>query len=158
MTTRVDRLMSRDPITIDPEAPLATAAAAMRERGIRHLPVVDDAGRLIGMITDRDLRGIVLAPVLEEYLSTSLRRRLRALHECVASLRVRDVMTWDAVTIGPEAPVAQAAALMFEGRFGVLPVVERGALVGIVSERDVLKALAETLPAIRGADVDTYLW
>jgi CBS domain-containing protein len=47
---------------------------------------------------------------------------------------------------------------MFEGRFGCLPVIEAGRLVGIVTERDVLKALAATLPAVRGMDPDNYLW
>ena len=67
-------------------------------------------------------------------------------------------MTWDAVTLPPDAPVAQAAALMLEGRFGCLPVIEQGRLVGIVTELDVLRALAVTLPTVRGADPDTFLW
>jgi len=55
MSTCVRDVMTRTPITIDPEAPLETAVAVMREREIRHLPVVDETGRLIGMITDRDI-------------------------------------------------------------------------------------------------------
>jgi acetoin utilization protein AcuB len=73
-------------------------------------------------------------------------------------LRVRDAMTGGVVTTSPEAPLAQAAAIMAEGRFGSLPVVEGGKLVGLVTERDVLKALATTLPAVRGLDPDTYFW
>ena len=158
MGTRVRDVMTKTPITIDPEAPLETAAAVMREREVRHLPVVDEAGRLIGMITDRDLRGAVLAPVFAEHLSPSARHRFRDLSAALGNLRVRQAMTWDGVTIGPEASIAQAAALMFEGRFGSLPVVDRGRLIGIVTERDVLKALAGTLPAVRGIDPDNYLW
>jgi acetoin utilization protein AcuB len=158
MSTCVRDVMTRTPITIDPEAPLETAVTVMREREIRHLPVVDETGRLIGMITDRDLRGAVLAPVLAEYLSPSAQRRLRRLSADLGNLRVRHAMTWDGVTIGPEASIAQAAAVMFERRFGSLPVVDRGQLVGIVTERDVLKALAATLPAVRGIDPDNYFW
>jgi acetoin utilization protein AcuB len=158
MTTLVREIMSRRPVTIDPAAPLATAAAVMRERQIRHLPVVDDADRLVGLLSDRDLRGAALEPVLAEYLSPGARRRFEALGETLEHLRVRDVMTWDAVVIAPDAPVAQAAALMYEARIGSLPVVEGGRLVGIVTERDVLRALAATLPAVRGMDPDTYLW
>ena len=62
--TMVRDVMTRRPITVDPDAPLATAAAVMREKAIRHLPVVDDAGRLVGIITDRDLRSAALAPAL----------------------------------------------------------------------------------------------
>jgi CBS domain-containing protein len=71
------------------------------------------------------------------------------------TMRVKDVMTWDAVTTEPGALLAQAAALMFEGRFGSLPVMEKGKLVGIVTERDVLKALAQTLPRC-GASIWTH--
>jgi len=158
MNTCVRDVMTKGPITIDPEAPLETAAAVMREREVRHLPVVDEAGRLIGMITDRDLRGALLAPVLAEHLSGAAQRRLRGLGAALGNLRVRDAMTWDAVTIGPEAPIARAAAIMFEGRIGSLLVMERERLVGIVTERDVLKVLASTLPAVRGIDPDNYLW
>lgn len=154
----VQDVMTRSPITIDPGAPLETAAAVMREREIRHLPVVDDAGRLVGILSDRDVRGVLLAPVLEQYLSPAARRSLDTVSGALRDVRVRDAMTWDAVAIEPNAPLAQAAALMFEGRFGSLPVVQAGVLVGIVTERDVLKALAVILPAIRGSDPDTYFW
>lgn len=153
----VKDVMSRDPITIDPEAPIATAVAVMRERDVRHLPVVDDRGRLVGMITDRDLRGAVLAPAIAEFLSAAGRRRLQSVLESIEALRVRHVMTWRAVTTEPKASLAQAAAVMFEGGFGSLPVVEDGALVGIVTERDVLRALGATLPAVRGIDPDAFL-
>ena len=151
-------VMTRNPMTIDPEAPIATAMVTMRERALRHLPVVDDRGRLVGMITDRDLRSAAFAPAVAEYLSAVAQRRLRGISQALEDLRVRDTMTWDAITIGPDAPVAQAAAIMFEGRFSSLPVVDGGRLVGIVTERDVLKALAKTLPSVRGVDPDTFLW
>jgi len=150
--------MTRSPITIDPDAALETAAAVMREREIRHLPVVDDAGRLVGILSDRDVRGVVLAPVLGQYLSPAARKSLERISVALRDVRVRDAMTWDHLAIEPGAPLAQAAALMFEARVGSLPVVEAGVLVGIVTERDVLKALAVLLPAIRGNDPDTYFW
>jgi acetoin utilization protein AcuB len=150
--------MTRNPITIDPDAPLATAMATMTERQVRHLPVVDDQGRLVGMITDRDLRNAAFSPALAEYLSRGAQRRLRGLAETFEEMRVRDAMTWGVVTTSPQAPLAQAAAIMAEGRFGSLPVVEGGKLIGLVTERDVLKALAATLPAVRGLDPDTYFW
>lgn len=150
--------MTPTPITIDPEAPVETATATMSERRIHHLPVVDERGRPIGMLSDRDVRSALIAPAIVEYLSAAARRRLRAIDHDLATLRVRDVMTWDVVTIEADAPVAQAAAVMFEGHVGSLPVVDRDGLVGIITERDVLKALAGTLPAVRGLDPDTVLW
>lgn len=157
MNATVRDVMTHDPTTIDPEAPLATAIAVMRERGLRHLPVQDEAGRLVGLIADRDLRNAVLAPVLAEHLSAIARRRLRAAGESLENLRVRDAMTWDVLIIAPDAPIARAAALMLEQRVGSLPVVEGGRLVGIVTERDVPKMLLTSVPAVRGID-PSFLW
>jgi hypothetical protein len=74
---QVKDVMSRNPITIDPEAPLATAMAVMKKEGIRHLPVTDDTGRLLGIITDRDLRSAAFAPALIEHLRRGRGGRLR---------------------------------------------------------------------------------
>lgn len=157
MKQLVRDVMTRSPITIDPDAPVATAVAVMRERDVRHLPVADGAGRVLGVVSDRDLRSAVFAPALAEFLSASSQRRFAALNATLEELRVRDVMTWDVITVRPEGPVAEAAAIMFERRIGCLPVLQAGRLVGIVTERDVLRALAATIPAIRG-DPDTYFW
>ena len=158
MLTRVKDVMTRAPYTIDPDAPIETATAVMRERGVRHLPVVDDTGKLTGMVSDRDVRDAVFAPAFAERLSASGRRRLRSVAATLESLKVRDVMTWGGLTTEPDTTLAQAAAVMFEGRIGSLAVVQKGRLVGIVTERDVLRALALTLPSVRGVDPDTYLW
>lgn len=158
MMTSVKDVMTRAPYTIDPDAPVETATAVMRERGVRHLPVVDDTGKLTGMVSDRDVRDAVFAPVFAERLSASGRRRLRSVAATLESLKVKDVMTWGGVTIEPDTLLAQAAAVMFEARIGSLAVVRKGRLVGIVTERDVLRALALTLPSVRGVDPDTYLW
>lgn len=149
--------MTPGPVTIDAEAPVETAVATMRERRLRHLPVVDDTGRLIGIVTDRDLRSALLGPAIADYLP-SAQGRLRRMAAGLNEIRVTHVMTWGAVTVGPEAPLAQAAAIMADARVGSLPVVDHGRLIGIVTERDVVKALAATLPSIRGDDPDAYFW
>jgi CBS domain-containing protein len=151
-------VMTPRPMTIDPEAPVATAVAVMRERRLRHLPVVDEAGRLVGIVTDRDLRSAMFGPAVMDYLPSTQRGRLRALAANLDDVRVGHVMTWQPVTIGPNAPMAQAAAIMADARLGSLPVVENGRLLGILTERDVLKAVAATLASVRGADPDQYFW
>lgn len=138
---KVKDVMARDPISIDPQAPVATAVDIMRTKHIRHLPVVDGTGALVGLVTDRDLRHAALAPAVQEYLSVRAHRLARRLNETLENLRVRDVMTWAVVTTGPEAPVLSAALVMFESRVGSLPVLEGGRLVGLLTEQDVLKAL-----------------
>jgi CBS domain-containing protein len=64
----VREVMTATPTTIDPQAPVETAVAVMRERGLRHLPVVDDRGALVGIVTDRDLRSAMFGPALADYL------------------------------------------------------------------------------------------
>ncbi len=154
---KVKEVMTRDPVTIDPEAPLGTAMDVMRQKRIRHLPVVDDAGRLLGIITDRDLRQATFAPALAEHLSLGAQRRLRGIGQALEDLRVKHGMTWVVVTTDPEATIARAAVVMFERRIGSLPVVEDGKLVGILTERDLLLALARELPDT-GVDQQGFLW
>ena len=151
-------VMTTAPLTIDPEAPLETAVAIMRERGVRHLPVVDADDCLVGIVTDRDLRSAMFGDVLADYLPVDSARRLRALSTPLNDVRIGHVMTWRVVTVSPGAPLAQAAAIMAESRIGSLPVVDHGRLVGIVTEHDVFKALAASLPSVRGEDPDTYFW
>jgi acetoin utilization protein AcuB len=140
---KVKDVMTRDPISIDPEAAVGTALDVMRTKQVRHLPVVDEAGVLVGIVTDRDLRHAAFAPAVQEYLSVRAHRRVRQLGETLENLRVRDVMTWVVVTTGPEAPLLSAALVMLESRVGSLPVLEGGRLVGVLTEQDVLKALMQ---------------
>lgn len=138
---KVKDVMTGHPITIDADALVSAALALMRTRRVRHLPVLDGAETLVGIVTDRDLRHAALAPALDEYLSIAAHRRLRQISETLGNLRVKDVMTWSVVTTGPEAPLTYAALIMFESRVGSLPVMEHGRLVGMLTEQDVLKAL-----------------
>jgi acetoin utilization protein AcuB len=154
---KVRDAMTRDPLTIDPEAALGTAIDVMRTKGLRHLPVVDDGGQLIGIITDRDLRHAAFAPALAEFLPASAQARLRQLGEALENLRVRDAMTWSVVTTHPDASLAHAALLMSERRVGGLPVVEQGRLVGMLTERDVLEALSRE-GKVRHFNVEGFLW
>ena len=158
VTTTVRDVMARRPITVDPEAPLATAIAVMRDKEIRHLPVVDDTGGLVGIITDRDLRSAALGSSLAEFLPVDLRRAVDRAAGMLQELRVKDAMTWGVVTTRPDASVAEAGAVMFERRIGSLPVRENGKLVGIVTERDIFKALMMAIKPVRGADPDTFFW
>jgi acetoin utilization protein AcuB len=154
----VRAVMTANPMTIDPETPVAAAVATMRDRGLRHLPVVDDDGRLLGVVTDRDLRSVILGPAIADYLPGAQPGRLRALARELETVTVGHAMTWGAVTIGPDVAVAQAAAVMVAAGVGSLPVVEQARLVGILTERDVLRTLAATLPSLRGGDPDDYFW
>ena len=126
-------VMTSDPLTVDPDTSVREATRLMKQKGIRHLPVVDRRGRLGGILTDRDITHAAFVPVLSEHLSWDPRR--------LKAPRVRDVMTWPIVTTDPDATLVQAGFTMFQRRIGSLPVVENGRLIGILTERDVLAAL-----------------
>ncbi|HTO12222.1 MAG TPA: CBS domain-containing protein [Candidatus Binatia bacterium] len=129
--------MSRRVTTVRPDSPLGAAARLMRDRAIRHLPVVDGSGQLVGIVTARDLRQALFAPAVQAEGAD-----LRALLD---GLTVADVMTRGVVSVRAVASIRDAARLMYERRLGALPVVERGRLVGILTESDVLRAFQELL-------------
>jgi acetoin utilization protein AcuB len=139
---KVREIMREAVVTVRPDAPARVAAELMRSHAVRHLLVTDEGERLIGILTDRDLRHAALLPMLARHLVWE-ERWLKA-------PRVRDVMTWTVVTIDPDADLVRAGLLMFRRRVGSLPVVDHGRLVGILTERDLLEAFgaaAEHLPA-----------
>jgi acetoin utilization protein AcuB len=128
------RRWMREPVTtIGAEAPVREAVARMREQAIRHLPVVAGRGRLIGIVTDRDLRQVVF--------DAAVGGRLGDEAAGLGELPVREVMTWGVVTVTPRTDLRTAAALMRERRMGALPVVEGARLVGMLTEHDLLAAL-----------------
>jgi len=129
MTTRV--------VAVRKGASFKEMAAMLRSSRISAFPVLDEAGRVIGVVSEADL--LVKEAVQAD--GTSLIAALRHMHEDekAAGITAGDLMTTPAVTIGPEAPVAEAARVMYDRRVKRLPVVNgAGRLVGIVSRVDVL--------------------
>ncbi len=120
--------MTRDVVTLSPQTTAAEALALCREKGIRHLPVMEE-GRLVGMVSDRDLRSAT--PALGD----------PARAEALQKILVRGVMVRDVLATHPEDPIEQAANTMREEKIGCLPVIEGDELVGILTSSDVLEAL-----------------
>jgi acetoin utilization protein AcuB len=139
LLTRVRDRMTRPIATIHPEIPVAAAADLMRTRLLRHLPVIDRRGRLVGIVTDRDLRQVVFRP--------AVRDRLRNVGELLRTLTVSDIMTREVTIVKPGARIDEASRLMHKHKFGALPVVERGRVVGIITETDILTVFEERLAA-----------
>jgi acetoin utilization protein AcuB len=146
---RVGDRMTRAVATIHADALVEGAAEMMRTRRIRHLPVVDRGNRLVGIVTDRDLRQVIFQPTIQERLD-------RPLDTPKELPEVRDVMTWSVVTVRPETGIREAARLMYERKIGALPVVEGKRVVGILTETDVLKVFKEVLD--RGGLGKSYRW
>lgn len=119
---------------VEPEDPLSLVWEVMRERGVRHVPVLDAEGDLVGLVTHRDL---LRASLVEQ---NDLPRVIeRALLE---RTRVADVMVRNVETVEPSDELRDAARLMLEQKFGCLPVVEGRRLVGILTESDFVRWVA----------------
>lgn len=125
--------MTTDVVTASPALPIAEAHDLMRSRGIRHLPVVD-RGRLVGILSDRDVRAAMPSPVTT--LAVGEARYL------LNRLRVEEVMSRPVITIRPDAPITEAVSVLLGRRIGALPVVDGTRLAGIVTETDLLRAFA----------------
>jgi acetoin utilization protein AcuB len=129
--------MRREVVTAPSDTPLGAAAELMRTREMRHLPITDRHGRLVGIVTDRDLRQVLFDPRVLE--------RVRAAATALGELTVADVMTWGVVTVRPTADLREAARLMHGRKIGALPVVDGDRVVGILTESDVLRAFEQVL-------------
>ena len=129
-------IMKSNPVTVTPRNAIRTAINLMREGGYRRLPVVD-RGRLVGIITDRDLRRAANSPfvVREQWYDNFI----------LDHIEVGSCMTPNPLTIEPTVPIADAARIMRNHKIGGLPVVTDGQLVGIITETDLLDFLIELL-------------
>lgn len=123
--------MTANPTPVSTDTPMMEAMQRLREGGYRRLPVVD-GDRLVGIVTDRDLKEA--APSKATTLS------VYELHYLLAQMRVRDVMREPVITARPSDPIERAALLMEEHRISGLPVVDGDRLVGIVTITDLLRA------------------
>ena len=128
----VRELMTGAVITAPPWMPILEARNLMVKERIRHLPVRAPGGKLLGMITDRDIR--LNLPSQATSLS------VWEINHLLAKLTLDEVMTQAVITVGPDRPASEAARLMVEHQIGALPVEDGGCLVGIVTETDLLRA------------------
>lgn len=132
---RVRDLMTSDVTTLKRNDKLSIADDVMRLGRIRHLPVLDDDGKVCGIVSQRDLfRGA---------LARALGYGQHAQQKLLGQLVVKEVMTNDPVTIAPDAPIAEAARAMLQRKIGALVVVDGGALVGILTESDFVRRFAQ---------------
>jgi acetoin utilization protein AcuB len=135
----VGERMTRNPVTILDTASIDDGLHLMRERKVRRLPVLDESGKMVGIVSDKDLLHAAPSP------ATSL--SVYELHYLLAKLTIRQVMSSPVISVGPETPLEEAARVMADNKIGGLPVVEGEKLVGIVTETDVFKILVELLGA-----------
>jgi CBS domain-containing protein len=124
-------IMQRDVTTATPDMSLAQGRRLMRDKGVRHLPIVSGT-HIVGMVTDRDIREA--APSAATTLSKG------EVNYQMANVPLRTCMTRNVITVQTEVDAAQIAQLLIEHRFGCVPVVEARRLLGMITEIDCLRA------------------
>jgi len=128
---QVSDLMSTDTVTLKRNDRLAVADHAMKERAIRHMPVVDESGQVCGILSQRDLfRGALLRNLgYGEFLEKKM----------LDNMVVKEAMVSPVMTTTPTTPIQQAACTMIEQKIGCLPVIDNGELQGILTEEDFVR-------------------
>lgn len=126
--------MTKEPITATPETSLMKAAKIMKERGVRRLPVVDEQGKLVGVLTDRDVKAA--SP------SKATTLEIHELYYLLSEIKIKDIMTRNPISVSPTDTVERAAILLNEKRVGGFPVVdEDNVVVGVITDMDIFRVL-----------------
>lgn len=130
-------MIQKTPVTIGPEDSFFEARKMIQDKGIRHLPVVDKKNKLVGIVTDRDIR--------QAGPSDATSSTVNEINYLLAKLKVSSFMTpkEKLITLSPDTLVEEAVELMHDKKIGCLPVVEDGKLYGIFTETDALALLVD---------------
>jgi acetoin utilization protein AcuB len=135
----VSRSMTRKVITVAPDEEIFKAQELMAANKIRHIPVVETDGRLIGIVTDRDIRSALPYKFFKQSPSAEEKKKL-------SQLKIKDIMTQNPMTISAAHTLQDVLLMIQDARVGALPVVdENGILDGIISVRDLLRAFINVL-------------
>jgi CBS domain-containing protein len=133
---KVRDVMTPNPVTLSPEESLMEALQMMRLRKIRRIPVVSAAGKLVGLLTEGDLKRAepsTLSDTQEQFMAV------------MEGTQVNRIMIQNLVTASPDTPLIEAARTLFKSKYGALPVLEGEKLVGILTDNDLIGALVKVL-------------
>lgn len=135
----VGERMSKPVETIREDVPIQEALQIMRDKGIRRLPVVNKAGKLVGLASEKDL--------LNASPSGATSLSVWELNYLLSKIAIKDIMAKNVITISEDTPLEEAARIMCDNKIGSLPIVENGNVVGIITETDLFKIFLELLGA-----------
>lgn len=140
--------MTTGPVTISPKASIADAVKVLLEKKFNGLPVVDEGGRLVGVLCQSDLVAQEqrlhvpsVFTLLDGFIPLPGWGKTEEAFKKMSALIVEEAMTANPVTVGPETPLEDMASLMVRAKIYTLPVVEDGRLVGVVGKEDILQTL-----------------
>ena len=141
-------IMTKDPVTVSPDTEITHAAMLLLDKGVNGLPVVDQKGKLVGIICQSDLiaqqKGLPIPSVftlLDSFIPLTSAKHFEKAVQKISATTVADVMTPNPVTITPETGIEELAGLIVDKKFHTLPVIEGGKLVGVVGKEDILRTL-----------------
>ena len=135
----VGERMSHPVITVSPNSPMQEAHKLMRDEKIRRLPVVNDRGKLVGIVSESDL--------LHASPSDASSLSVWEMNYLLSKIAVKDIMTRDVITVRTDTPLEDAARNMVDNKIGGLPVVRDDEVIGIITETDLFKVFLELLGA-----------
>lgn len=133
----VAKRMKRNPVVVDEGDSMKKAMDLLKEHEIRHLPVLKDGDKLVGILSERDIKQASPSP------ATAL--EIREIYYLLDKVKVRQIMTRRPYTISSTAPIEEAALILREKKIGCLPVVDNGKLVGILTETDIIDSFIEAM-------------
>jgi len=140
--------MTKEPITVSPETEIVHATKLLLENRINGVPVIDETGKLVGILCQSDLivqQKKLPVPSFFTFLDgliplTSMKQFEKEVQK-IAAITVSQAMTPNPVVARPDTGIEEVAALMVDSGFHTIPVVDKGALVGIVGKEDILRTL-----------------
>ena len=145
---RAKNIMTSDPVVATQDWDVSKATTIMIEKGFNGLPVIDDVGRLVGIICQSDIiaqqKKLPLPSFftfLDGLISLNSMKSLEKEAQKIAATTVKDAMTKDPVSVSPDTGIETIAALMVDNNLHTLPVVEDGKVTGVVGKEDVLRTL-----------------
>lgn len=131
--------MTHNPVTVREDTSLYDALKIMRDNKVRRLPVLDRDGKLVGIVSEKDLLYASPSP------ATSL--SVWEISYLTSKITVRELMTKEVITICDDCPIEEAARIMVDNKIGGLPVTRGDQLVGIITETDLFKMFLELMGA-----------
>jgi len=129
--------MKRKPVVIDEGDSMKRAMDLLKEHDIRHLPVLKDKQKLVGILSERDIK--------QASPSSATALEIREIFYLLDKVKVKQIMSRRPYTVSSTTPIEEAALIIREKKIGCLPVVDEGKLVGIITETDIIDAFIEAM-------------
>jgi acetoin utilization protein AcuB len=127
--------MTKKVYTVTPDDNISTAIKLLKEKKIKHLPVVKNDSAIVGILSDRDIKDYTPSKV------TTF--EIKELNYILFTTKIKEIMVKKVISAPPAMAIEEAALVMYDNNIGCLPVVEKGKLVGIISDKDLFRVLVD---------------